>query len=141
MTVEGLAQKIPVFFRIGLVPCSEGSDPRFCGNIDLLVCHGGQIIDPVGHAGDSRGHEIKRFAQIIVGEGREVWLVWHREASFGLLVLRDEQLLELGIGIVAQLLRHGGGLALHGSISIKVPKVPQDLATLYARLSGQVAAV
>tara|TARA_R110002033_G_scaffold86846_4_gene136834 strand:+ start:786 stop:1496 length:711 start_codon:yes stop_codon:yes gene_type:complete len=28
-----------------------------------------------------------------------------------------------------------------GSISIKVPKVPQDLATLYARLSGQVAAV
>jgi hypothetical protein len=27
-----------------------------------------------------------------------------------------------------------------GSISIKVPKVPQDLAMLDARLSGQVAA-
>ncbi len=113
MAVEGLAQKIPVFFRIGLVPCGEGCDPRFCRDLYLLVRHGGQIVDPVGHAGDSRGHEIERFAQIIVGEGREVGLVWHREASFGLLVLRDKQSLELGIGVIAQLLRHGGGLTLH----------------------------
>ena len=83
------------------------------GTGDLLVRHGGQIVDPVGHAGDSRCHEIERFAQIIVGEGRVVGLVWHREGSLRLLVLRDEQPLELGIGVVTQLLRHCGGLPLY----------------------------
>lgn len=85
--VDGLRDQLAVGLRVRLLPGRERGCARFRGRLVHPVQHAGLIVHTVGDAGNDGGQEIEGFAQLVIGEGRELGLIGHGVSLSGLLGL------------------------------------------------------